>query len=85
MRIIEDLTQKITVIKVAKTPAITLAKKFVVILTTMIIPKTLSKIILGRLEIKTSMILRRLEIKTSILTIRTKLILQKRISTIQWN
>ena len=74
MRIIEDLTQKITVIKVVKTPAITLAKKFVVILTTMIIPKTLSKIIL-----------RRLEIKTSILTIRTKLILQKRISTIQWN
>ncbi len=84
MRIIEDLTQKITVIKVVKTPAITLAKKFVVILTTMIIPKTLSKIILRRLEIKTS-ILRRLEIKTSILTIRTKLILQKRISTIQWN
>ena len=84
MRIIEDLTQKITVIKVVKTPAITLAKKFVVILTTMIIPKTLSKIILCRLEIKTS-ILRRLEIKTSILTIRTKLILQKRISTIQWN
>jgi hypothetical protein len=84
MRIIEDLTQKITVIKVVKTPAITLAKKFVVILTTMIIPKTLSKIILRRLEIKTS-ILRRLEIKTSILTIRTKLILQKKISTIQWN
>ncbi len=81
MRIIEDLTQKITVIKVVKTPAITLAKKFVVILTTMTIPKTLSKIILRRLEIKTS-ILRRLEIKTSILTIRTKLILQKRISTI---